>query len=340
MDSIITQTINQFLTELDGLRKQENTIVVLGATNVSEGELDSAVMRSGRLERKIYVKRPNNQERTEVFEFYLKKVNADKDVTPERLARIAVGFTPAEIDNMIREAGLLALRADRKLITMADMTEAYDRITIGALSNAQYTEKEKEMTAYHEAGHAIITYLLHPTDEVIKATIRARKNYLGYVYYRPGDDFETGCHIVEEELASITISLGGYAAEKIIYGTVTTGVYGDFRSIMRRAHHMVWELGMGRSGLLGNFLLKKGSSGELYMSEKTKQTLDDDVQHILQTCLKDAVDLLTKHKDCLEEFTQELLKKGDLQFDEILEIFNKHKLVPAKSKEQRKKLSD
>ena len=322
-------TVNQFLTELDGLRQQENNIFVLAATNVKEKDLDPAILRSGRIERKIYIKRPNNQEREELFKFYFSKVTIDEKVDSKAWARIAVGFTPAEIDNIVREAGLLALRNNRDTIIQADLTEAYDRITIGTLSNARYSEKEKLMTAYHEAGHAIMTYLIHPTDEVIKATIRARKDYLGYIYYRQADDYEQGSPVMEEELAKIKISIAGYAAEKIVYGTVTTGVWGDFQHIMTKAHHMVWELGMGKSGLLGNFLSAASKDGELYMSEKTKEKLDTDVQDILQTCLKETTETLTKHRDVLDYFTQELLKKGDLQNDEIITIFDKFGLKSA-----------
>ena len=191
------------------------------------------------------------------------------------------------------------------------------------------------MTAYHEAGHAIMTYLIHPTDEVIKATIRARKDYLGYIYYRQADDFEKGASNKEQELAKIKISIAGYAAEKIVFGTVTTGVFGDFQHIMAYAHQMVWELGMGKSGLLGNFLSRGSQNGELFMSEKTKEVLDNDVQDILQSCLKEATETLSKHRDVLDFFTQELLKKGDLQYDEIVAIFDRYGLKPASRSTER-----
>ena len=328
-------TVNQFLTELDGLRQQENNIFVLAATNVKEKDLDPAILRAGRIERKIYIKRPNIQERTDLFKFYLAKVKVDERIDPKAWARIAVGLTPSEIDSLIREAGLLALRNNRDTISHPDMTEAYDRITIGSLSNSRYSEKEKIMTAYHEAGHAIMTYLIHPTDEVIKATIRARKDYLGYIYYREGDDLEKGASNKEQELAKIKISIAGYAAEKIVFGTVTTGVFGDFQHIMAYAHQMVWELGMGKSGLLGNFLSRGSQNGELFMSEKTKEVLDNDVQDILQSCLKEATETLSKHRDVLDFFTQELLKKGDLQYDEIVAIFDRYGLKPASRSTER-----
>ena len=146
--------------------------MVLGATNVREGDLDSAVMRAGRLERKLYVTLPTLDERKDLFDFYFKKVQIADDVTPDRWARIAVGVTPSDIDNIIREAGLLALRGNRDTINHKDLMEAYDRITIGAVSREKYNKASLLRTSYHESGHAVMTYLIHPTNEIIKATIK------------------------------------------------------------------------------------------------------------------------------------------------------------------------
>ncbi len=325
-------TINQFLTELDGLRQQENNIVVLAATNAKERDIDPAILRAGRMERKIYITLPNVQERKEIFQFYLTKVSVEPSIDPSVLARTTVGFTPSDIDNMIREAGLIAMRNNRNTINHKDMSEAYDRLTLGAVSNKKYSEKEIRFTAYHEAGHAILTYLTHPTDDVIKATIRPRKNYLGYIYSRSIENLQTDAPNREHLLSLIKISLAGYAAEKIIFGTTTSGVWGDFSDIFHHAHDMVWRYGMGKSGLLGNFLtLTSETTGDpiVISSEKTKETLDNDVQDILQTCLKETTEILTKHREVLEYFTQELLKKGDLEYDEIVAIFNKFGLKPA-----------
>ena len=131
-------------------------------------------------------------------------------------------------------------------------------------------------------------------------------------------------------MAQIKISIAGYVAEQIISGTTSAGVGGDFQHIMWWAHKMVWEWGMGKSGYLGNFLFTSSKEGIPHMSEKTKEILDADVQDILQTCLKETKETLMKHRDVLEYFTQELLKKGDLQHDEIIAIFNKFGLKPAR----------
>src|SRR3990167_5462569 len=160
-------TVNQFLTELDGLRQAENNIVVIAATNVGEDELDPAIMRAGRFDRKIHITLPNLEERVELFKFYLGRVKTDSSANPDILARRSLWFSPSDIDAMVREAGLIALREHRDTISMKDLSEAYDRVTFGLKANIILTEKEKLWIAYHEAGHAVIAYLTHPTNDEI-----------------------------------------------------------------------------------------------------------------------------------------------------------------------------
>ena len=282
------------------------------------------------MERKIHISRPTLEDRKELFKFYFAKVSVAEDVDPDRWARTAVGTTPADIDNIIREAGLLAMRDDRDTITHKDLMMAYDRISIGALSREKYTPEAVKNTAYHEAGHAIITYMLHPSSEVIKATVRPRKGALGYIWNRPIDDLTQDAPSREGWLIEIQISLGGYVAEKICMGTTTAGVGGspgsDFYKAMQIATSMVRSLGMGTSGLIGDFSAVKNSS----LSEKTLEKLDDDTQEILQTCLKRTTGILTDHKDLLEFFAAQLVEKGDLEYDEIKEIFKKFNVKSAK----------
>jgi cell division protease FtsH len=326
-------TINQFLTELDGLRQQENNIVVLAATNVREDQLDPAILRAGRIERKIYISLPNLQEREEIFKYYLSKVNREETINPSVLARTAVGFTPSDIDNMIREAGLIAMRNNRDIITHKDLSESYDRLTMGAVTNAKYTQTSIKKTAYHEAGHAILTFLVDPTDEVIKATVRPRKGALGYIYTRAIEELESNSPNREHLLSKLKMLMAGYVAEKIALGTTGSGVGGgpgsDFHHAMTIASRMVWSLGMGPSGLVGDFDALKDHSGRHNISEKTKEVLDSDVQNILQACLKETHVILSRHKDLLEYFAQELMTKGDLEYDEIKQIFQKFDLKPA-----------
>ncbi len=322
-------TINQFLTEMDGLRQTENNIVVLAATNVREFELDEALLRAGRFERKIYISRPNLKERKDLFEFYLKKVKVDGSVNPAILARKALWFTPSDIDSMVREAGLIALRELRDTISMKDLSEAYDRVTFGDKANIIMTPEDKKWTAYHESGHAILAYLIHPKDDVIKATIIPRKGNLGFISHRPTE--ESYSYNKEFFLAQIKISVASYVAEQMVFGSTSSGVGGgpgsDFYTALNIARDMVWSYGMGPSGLIGEFQHQSDWKRNM-VSEKTKETLDHDVQEILQTCMKDVHEILTQHRDLLEYFSQELLKKEELEYDEIQAIFNKFNLKP------------
>ncbi len=323
-------TINQFLTDLDGLRQQENNIIVIAATNVSEDKLDQAILRAGRIERKIYVNLPNLKERIDLFKHYLSKVKITEDVNADVLGRKTLWFSPSDIDSMIREAGLIALREKRDIINFKDLSAAYDRILYGAKSNTILSEAEKEWVAYHEAGHAIIGYMLHPTDDVIKATIIPRKGALGFVAPRPREEV----HIQKRDwfVAKIKVVLASYAAEMIKYGTTGSGVSSDFQSAMYYAHSMVWQYGMGKSGRIGNWQQLVNQSGQNFISEKTKEILDDDVQDILQACLKDAAAILDKNRALLDYFAQELLSKGELEYDEIEAIFKKFGITPPLSR--------
>ena len=319
-------TINQFLTEMDGLRQIENNIVVIAATNVDESDLDPAIMRAGRFDRKIYVTRPNLKEREQVFAFYMKKVTTDASVRPDILARKTLWFSPSDIENMIRESGLIALRENREAISFKDLSMAYDRVVFGAKSNLVLSEKDKEWVAYHEAGHAIIGYLLHPTDDVIKATIVPHKGALGFV--APQAKEEIHIHNRDQYLATIKVNLGRYAAEQLKFGTTGSGVSSDFRTAMNLAHKMVWSWGMGKSGFLGSMEQMIERFGQSYISDKTREKLDGDVQEILQACLNEAKEVLLKHRDLLDYFAQELLRKNELEYDEIEAIFNKFNLKP------------
>ncbi len=325
-------TINQFLTELDGLRKTENNIVIIAATNFGEQDLDPAVMRSGRFDRKINITRPNLKERKLLFDFYLKRVPHDETINTDILARRSLWFTPSDVDSVVREAGIIALREKHKKVSMKDLSEAYDRVSYGNKSNIQMSDEEKRWTAYHETGHAILGYLLHPKDDIVKATIIPRKGFLGMVVNRPPREYY--CPDRSELLARIKMFIASYVAEEVTFGKTSTGVGGgpsaDFNHAIQQARDMVWSYGMGKSGLIGDFrsyIYQDNKNGML--SDKIKETLEDDVQDILQTCLKEVRELLTKHKDLLEYFAEELLRKGELEYDEIQAIFDKFNLKPT-----------
>ncbi|MFC1709067.1 AAA family ATPase [Candidatus Omnitrophota bacterium] len=325
------RTVNQLLVEMDGLKDQEHNVIVIGATNAPMNYLDQALLRPGRFDRVIHAGLPGLEDREKLFEYYLKKVKYEADtLSIPRLARRAVQKSPADIANLVREAALLTVRHKKPAITMKEINESMDRIELGVKRNIKQTAKEKEMVAYHEAGHAIIAYLLNPTDDVMKASILPRAEALGVVYTPPRE--ETHLDDREKLLAKIKVSLGSYVAEKIKFGRTTQGVEGDFKKAILNAHNMVWRWGMGKSGYLGNYgFLNAQTSGwsasqGSVISEKVKEQLNEDTQEILVQCQKEVEELLTKQRPLLDRFSQELVKKQELDYDEIDAIFKEFNL--------------
>jgi len=316
-------TLNQLLVEMDGLKEKDVNIVIIGATNMQEGFLDQALLRPGRFDRKIIVDKPNLEDRQKLFAYYLAKVQYDKeDVKIDRLARITVGNSPADIANIVREAALITVRNNRNAIIMKDIDDARERIALGIKRRIKMTDKERLQTAYHEAGHAIVTYLLSPSKDVFKITITPR-GHTGGVTWTP----EREEQLIEDKpslIIDIKICLGAYAAEKIKYGYTTAGVEMDFQQAMYISHNMVWRWGMGKSGIIGNFStldLQGRRFGATMISENMKCRLNDDTQEILTTCLKDVDELLRKEVTLLDRIAKELITKEELNYDEIEAIF-------------------
>jgi cell division protease FtsH len=316
-------TLNQLLVEMDGLKEKDFNIVIIGATNMPEYFLDAALLRPGRFDRKIYVDKPSLEDRQKLFAYYLKNVKYDQaDVKIDRLSRITVGNSPADIANIVREAALIAVRNNRPLITMKDIDDARERIALGIKRRVKMSEKEKWQTAYHEAGHAIVTYLLAPSKDVFKITITPRGHTGGATWVPEREET-----LIEDQnglLNEIKISLGSYAAEKIKLGFTTAGVGADFANALYTAHNMVWRMGMGKSGIIGDFHaldFYRRVGGVPLISEEMKTKLDNDVQEIMQSCLKEDLELLQKEKPLLDRLAKELVAKEELNYDEIEAIF-------------------
>lgn len=321
-------TLNQLLIEMDGLKEKDYNVILIGATNAPESFLDQALLRPGRFDRKIYVDLPNLEEREKLFEYYLKDVKYDATLDRLRLARLTVGNSPADISNLIREAALITVRNKKDTISMKEISEAYDRVEMGIKHKVVFTQKEREKIAYHEAGHAIAMYFLAPHKDVFKATILARGGTLGFVMPQPREEIHVRTR--EQYLGDIKVNLGSFAAEKLKLNLTTSGVSHDFTNAMWIAHHMVWEWGMGKSGLVGNYSLLETmrpdygvfrGEGASFVSEEIKQRLNNEMQEILQGCLKEVEDLLRKEFGLLDRFAQELLAKDELNYDEIEAIF-------------------
>ena len=307
-------TLNQLLVEMDGLKDKDHNIIIIGATNAPETYLDPAILRPGRFDRKIIVDMPNLEDRQKLFAYYLKTVKYDPaDVKIDRLARITVGQSPADISNIVREAALITVRNEHDSISMKEIDEARERIALGIKRRVKLSDKEKWQTAYHEAGHAIITYLLAPTQDVFKITITPRGPTGGATWTPERED--TFIKDSNKMLSQIKICLGSYAAEKIKYNATTNGVFSDFSTAMHYAHQMAWNIGMGKSGMLGNWEILNN------VSETMKARLDADVQDILKTCLDEVSQLLKKEEPLLDRLAKELVEKNELNFDEIEAIF-------------------
>ena len=307
-------TLNALLVEMDGLSASQENVVVIGASNAAEEVLDLALMRPGRFDRKIYVDRPNLQGREQLFRFYLGKVNADPNVNIGRLARKAVYYSPAEIENMIKEAALIAVRAKHELVAYDDLSEAMERIELGIKHRKTMSVDERRRVAYHEAGHLVTLYLQHPTDDVFKASIIARRGSLGVVHHQPREEYHTESR--DKILADVKVSLAGYISEKLVMNESSNGVASDFKHAMTLAHTMVWRFGMGRK-YLGDLTVVPESQ----LSEHVKAELNQETQEIFQQCAREVEQLLTKERRLLDRFAQELLTREELEYDDIEAIF-------------------
>ncbi len=330
-------TVNELLVQMDGLESQRQNIVVIGATNASETVLDKALLRPGRLDRKLYVDLPGLRDREKLLAFYLGKVKADPAIDRARLARRSVYHTPADIENLVKESALIAARNKRQLITFKDLSEALERIDLGFKIHQKLAPDERRRVAYHEAGHLITTYLLHPTDDVFKASIVSRRGGThGVVYHVPREELKLASR--DRLLANVKVSLAGYVAEKLKCGSTSDGVSSDFSHATSLVQRMVWSLGMGTNGFVGNYGLLtsswefgSGASGD-YLSDRMKEQLNDEMQRITKQCVQDVEELLRKEDGLLERFTEELLKRDELEYDDIEAIFKEYgreRVVPA-----------
>ena len=311
-------TQNQLLVEMDGLESSAHNIVVIAATNANENILDKALLRPGRFDRKIQITLPTFEERKDIFKYYLGKIKTASDIDVKKLASYAKFKSPAEIENIVKEAALISTRNKKTLVDMEDIAAAMDRVDLGLETHLTMTKEEKEMTAYHEAGHAVALYLLHPTDEIFKASLKSRGGALGLVAHSPKEELHTQSK--ETLLADVVVALGGYAAEKIKYKTTSTGVYSDFQKAMQIANAMVWNFGMSNKNFVGDFSVIPKEN----MSSKLKEELNLETMNILNDCLNKVTNCLTKEWNIVDDLAQELLKKEELDFKEVEQIFAKH----------------
>ena len=315
-------TQNQLLVEMDGLKDKDYNVIVIGATNAAEGALDLALLRPGRFDRKIYIDRPSLDGREQVFSYYLKTVKTDNNIDVGRLARKCVYKTPADIQNIVKEAALIATRSGKDTVTYSEISEAIERVDMGIKHNRVMSARERKVVATHESGHLIVMYILHPTDDVFKASIISRRETLGIVYSQPREEFFTSNR--DRLLANIKVSLGGFVAEKLRFGVTSDGVAVDFKQATEQAHSMVWKYGMGPHGHLGDYTVIPATQ----LSEATKEALNAETDKIFQQCYAEVEELLKKESGLLDRFVDELLSKEELEYDEIVAIFKEYGKAP------------
>lgn len=319
--------VNQLLAEMDGLRQKEQNVVVIAATNVSEEELDPALMRAGRFDRKIYIGPPSLDDRANLFKYYLNKVKYNQEnVKVDRLARLTVGNTPADIANIVRESSLIAARKKISLITMQELEESREKIAMGIRLNIKMSEKDKTIAAYHEAGHVVVTYLLVPTKDVFKASIIPHKTFGGSTWMVKKE--ESFIPDKEDLLGEIKILLSGYCAEKIKFGITSSGVSNDLQLANELANKMVTLWGMGTSGAT--------SVADSPASYRAHELAERDKDDIITNCFNEVHELLRKEIVVLEKTGSELLLKEELDYDSIENIFKSCGKTRLMEKEKQK----
>lgn len=316
-------TQNELLVQMDGIQSGSEKIIFIGATNASESTLDPALLRPGRFDRKIFVGKPHLKEREDILRYYLGKIKSDPALNLTKLAQRTVGKSPADIEAAVKESALIAARESREVVTLKDLSAAFERIDLGIAHRLPMTAKEKETIATHEAGHLVTVYNQHPTHDVFKATILHRGGALGHVLPVPRDEQYT--QLKDELLANIKVSLAGFLAERIKYGQTSTGASSDFANALAHAQAMVWQYGMGTSGIIGNYgITQNNQMVHSQISETFKNKLNDETQVILKQCEKETEEFLRREWVMVETFAKLLIEKEELNYDEIEEVFAAH----------------
>tara|TARA_B100000959_G_scaffold258718_1_gene293829 strand:- start:1506 stop:3413 length:1908 start_codon:yes stop_codon:yes gene_type:complete len=315
-------TLNQLLTEMDGFGTNTNVIVV-AATNRAD-VLDKALMRAGRFDRQIYVDLPDIRERKMIFDVHLRPLKKAASVDVEFLSKQTPGFSGADIANVCNEAALIAARKNKKSVGKQDFLDAVDRI-VGGLEkkNKIITEDEKKAVAYHEAGHATISWMLEHASPLVKVTIVPRGKSLGAAWYLPEERL-----IVrpEQMLDEMCAALGGRAAEKVVFNKISTGALSDLEKVTKQARAMVTVYGLNDK--VGNLTYYDSSNGNEYgftkpYSEQTAETIDKEISLIIENQYKRALKILQKNKKKLIQLAELLLKKEVIFKDNLEEIFGK-----------------
>lgn len=313
-------TLNQLLTEMDGFGTNSG-VIVLAATNRAD-ILDKALMRAGRFDRQIYVELPDLNGRREIFEVHMRGLKLGNDVDKEFLAKQTPGFSGADIANVCNEAALIAARKNKESIEKQDFLDAIDRI-VGGLEkkNSVITQSEKKVIAFHEAGHATTSWMLEYAHPLVKVTIVPRGKALGAAWYLPDERQIT---TKEQMFHEMVATLGGRAAEQIIFGHISTGALNDLEKVSKQAHAMVMYYGLNEK--IGNVSYYDSTGQQEYsfqkpFSEKTAETIDKEVHDLIESAYKEALRILNEHKDGLTQLANKLIDKEVIFSDDLVAIF-------------------
>ncbi|MFD2530734.1 ATP-dependent zinc metalloprotease FtsH [Polaribacter marinaquae] len=313
-------TLNQLLTEMDGFGTDTN-VIVIAATNRAD-VLDSALMRAGRFDRQIYVDLPNINERKAIFEVHIKPLKLADDVNVEFLAQQTPGFSGADIANMCNESALIAARNGKTAIHHQDFLDAVDRI-VGGLEkkNKVITPKEKKVIAYHEAGHATVSWMLEHAAPLVKVTIVPRGQSLGAAWYLPAERLIVQ---TEQMLDEMCATLGGRAAEKIIFNKISTGALSDLEKVTKQARAMITVYGLNEE--VGNVTYYDSSGNDSFVkpySDDTAKRIDEEISKLIENQYQRAIELLHNNKEKLTVLAELLLEKEVIFKDDLEKVFGK-----------------
>ena len=330
------QTLNQILTEMDGFEVGTN-VIVLGATNRPE-ILDQALLRPGRFDRRIAVNPPDRKGRVKILEIHTRSVPLGPNVDLERIAASTPGATGADIALLVNEAALFAARRDHTAVEQRDFTDALEKILLGTERQVVMTDADRERTAYHESGHALVGMLTPGADPVRKVSIIPRGQALGVTLATPETDRFN--YARDDLIAKIKVALGGRAAEKVVFGDVTTGAESDIQNLTQVARGMVGRWGM--SDAIGPIAVTDGRQdggllpGAIPASSPTQQLVDEEVRKIVDSAEREVIQLLERERDRLEALARALLERETLDQPEAYEVAGVPPSEPATAAESSK----
>lgn len=337
------QTLNQLLTEMDGFGANEG-IIIIAATNRPD-VLDPALLRPGRFDRQVTVSLPDKNARIEILKVHAKNKVLAKNITLEYLAKRTPGFSGADLENLLNEAALLAVRRNKKEITMAEIDEATDRVLMGpAKVTKKYTDKEKKLVAFHEAGHAVMGLKLDGANEVQKITIIPRGHAGGYTMMTPKE--ESFNYTKNELLESICGLLGGRVAEEVTFGEITTGAHDDFKKVTKIARSMVTEYGMSSLGPMmleepdGNTFLGRDYTKNRNISDTVAHEIDEEMRSIINNCYEKTKKIISENKDLLSLIANTLLEEETITKEEIDFLVEHGHLPEVETKKEEEQVNE